>query len=128
MLQRKDKIMGFGHRVYKGEDPRTQVIKEWSRRLGSSAGRLETFKIAERIEEVMLREKRLYPNLDFYSAVVYNLCGIPTPIFTPLFVFARISGWAAHVMEQRSDNKLIRPSAEYIGPGPKKYVPVEERQ
>lgn len=128
MLQRKDKVMGFGHRVYKGVDPRTPVIKEWSKRLGSTAGKTETFSVAERIEEVMLREKGLYPNLDFYSALVYNFCGIPTPMFTPLFVFARTSGWSAHIIEQRTDNKLIRPSAEYIGPGPKKYVRIEERQ
>jgi 2-methylcitrate synthase len=128
MLSRRQKVMGFGHRVYKHADPRTPVIKEWSRKLSREKGDTRIFAISERIEEVMAREKGLFPNLDFYSASAYYLCGIPTPLFTPLFVFARTSGWAAHIIEQRKDNKLIRPSADYIGPMPREYLPIEARR
>jgi 2-methylcitrate synthase len=128
MLARREKVMGFGHRVYKQADPRTPIIKEWSRTLSRERGDTRIFPISERIEAVMAREKGLFPNLDFYSASAYHLCGIPTPLFTPLFVFARISGWAAHIIEQRKDNKLIRPSADYIGPLPRAYLPIETRQ
>ena len=128
MLERREKIMGFGHRVYKQADPRTPIMKEWSRKLSSEAGDARIFPISERIEEVMSREKGLFPNLDFYSASAFYLCGIPAPLCTPLFVFARTSGWAAHIIEQRQDNKLIRPSADYIGPPPRTYPPLEARQ
>ncbi|WP_298270553.1 2-methylcitrate synthase [Geobacter sp.] len=127
MLARKEKIMGFGHRVYKEADPRSRVIKEWSRRLGEAAGDMTLFAVSERIEEVMLREKRLYPNLDFYSASAYHLAGIPTSMFTPVFVFARIAGWSAHIIEQRADNRIFRPVAEYVGPEPMAFVPIGER-
>ncbi len=120
--------MGFGHRVYKEEpDPRSNLIKEWSKKLSEATGNRLMYQVSERIEEVLLREKGLYPNLDFYSASAYRLCGIPTAMFTPIFVFARVTGWSAHVIEQRSVDRLIRPSAEYIGPEPRPYVPIEQR-
>ena len=128
MLAAKKKIMGFGHRIYKNEpDPRSPIIKEWARRLSEAAGDMGHFQIFERIEQVVFREKKLFANVDFYGALTYKLCGVPTEMFTPVFVLARTSGWSAHIMEQRADNKLIRPNAEYIGPGPRAYVPVDER-
>ncbi len=127
MLERKEKIMGFGHRVYKEADPRSAVVKEWSRLLSYSKGEMRLYRVSERIEEVMQKKKKLFPNLDFYSASAYHLCGIPTAMFTPVFVFARICGWSAHIIEQRSANRIFRPIAAYIGPEPRAYVPIEQR-
>ncbi len=126
-LARKDKIMGFGHRVYKHADPRSDIIKRWSKTLSEQVGDARLYAVSQRIEEVMRREKRLFPNLDFYSATAFHFLGIPTPMFTPLFVFARTAGWAAHVFEQRADNRLIRPSADYTGPAPRAFVPLDQR-
>ena len=128
MLAAGEKIMGFGHRVYKKlADPRSAVIQEWARRLSEAAGDMRLYRVSERIEQLVREEKGLYPNLDFYSASAYHLCGIPTPMFTPVFVFARIAGWSAHVIEQRSANRIFRPIAEYTGPAPRPYPPLEAR-
>lgn len=127
MLKRKELIMGFGHRVYKKSDPRSEIIKPWAERLCALVGEPMLFAIAERIEAVMRRERSLFPNLDFYSALVYHCCGIPTDLFTPVFVISRTAGWAAHAFEQRSNNKLIRPSAEYVGPALQQFVPLSDR-
>jgi 2-methylcitrate synthase len=128
MLAAKEKIMGFGHRVYRETDPRSPIIQQWSKKLSEASGNMLLYSVSERIEEVMRREKRLFPNLDFYSASAYHLCGIPTAIFTPLFVFARITGWSAHIIEQRAANRIYRPIAAYTGPEPRAYVPLEERE
>jgi 2-methylcitrate synthase len=127
LIAAKKLIMGFGHRVYKISDPRSDVIKAWSKKLAEAHGDERLYPVSERIEQVMRREKKLFPNLDFYSASAYHLCGIPTPMFTPLFVVARITGWAAHIIEQRADNRLIRPNADYIGPDPRPYVSISNR-
>jgi 2-methylcitrate synthase len=127
LLKRKELIMGFGHRVYKKSDPRSDIIKPWAERLSALMGEPMLFAVAERIEAVMRRERSLFPNLDFYSAVVYHCCGIPTDLFTPIFVISRTAGWAAHAFEQRHNNKLIRPSAEYVGPAPQPFLPISDR-
>jgi 2-methylcitrate synthase len=121
-LERREKIMGFGHRVYTVSDPRSLVIKEWVVRLATTPEQRRLFEIAERIEKVMWNEKSLFPNLDFYSALAYHFCGVPTELYTPMFVLARISGWMAHIMEQRANNKLIRPISRYTGPEPRVYT------
>ncbi len=123
-LERKEKIMGFGHRIYTVSDPRSPVIKEWAGRLAVGPEQKRLFDVAERIERVMWDAKKLFPNLDFYSALAYRFCGIPTELYTPMFVLARISGWMAHIIEQRSNNKLIRPISRYTGPEPRVYVPL----
>jgi len=128
MLARRERIMGFGHRVYRKADPRNAFNKAMARRLAENASRPELFRIAEAIERVMWEEKKLFANADFYSALTYHYLGIPTRLFTPIFVCARVSGWCAHVFEQRADNRLIRPSAEYVGPGPRAYVPLADRR
>lgn len=121
MLNNKELIMGFGHRVYQNGDPRSPIIKEWSKKLSEKVEDAVLFSISERIEKIMWDEKHLFPNLDFYSATAYHFCGIPTDFFTPIFVFARTAGWAAHIIEQRKTKKLIRPLAEYVGLELRKY-------
>lgn len=127
MLAKKEKIMGFGHAVYSVCDPRNAVIKEISRRLSAGHADEKMFAVSEAIEQTMMEQKKLFPNLDFYSASAYHFMGIETPLFTPLFVISRISGWAAHVLEQRADNRLIRPNAEYVGPASRPYKTMAER-
>ena len=127
-LARKDKIMGFGHRVYVEKDPRNVVIKAWSKKLGEDVKDTKgLYPISEAIEKVMWEQKKLFPNLDFYSASTYHFMGIPTLYFTPIFIFSRTAGWLAHIFEQRGNNKLIRPSSQYIGPENKAFVPLSER-
>lgn len=127
-LARKDKIMGFGHRVYVEKDPRNVVIKAWSKKLSDDVKDTKgLYPISEAIEKVMWEQKKLFPNLDFYSASAYHFMGIPTPYFTPIFIFSRTAGWLAHIFEQRGNNKLIRPSSEYIGPENKAFIPMDKR-
>ncbi|MAE60579.1 MAG: 2-methylcitrate synthase [Planctomycetaceae bacterium] len=126
-LARKDVFMGFGHPVYRTRDPRNQIIKGYSQSLSQAVGDTHLFAVSQRIEQVMMREKKLFPNLDYYAASTYHFMGIPTAMFTPIFVFARICGWAAHIFEQRADNRIIRPGSDYIGPQPRPFVPIGQR-
>jgi len=127
MLQRKEKIMGFGHAVYKESDPRNDVIKNWSEKLSNEVNDNVLYPVSVRCEEVMWREKKLFCNADFFHASAYHFMGIPTKLFTPIFVMSRISGWAAHVKEQRKNNRIIRPSADYTGPENKAFIKIEDR-
>jgi citrate synthase len=126
-LAEKKKIMGFGHRVYHTADPRATHLREMSRQLGERTGEKKWYEMSRKMEEVMMREKHMNPNVDFYSASTYYALGIPADLFTPIFACSRISGWTAHVLEQYKNNRLIRPRAEYVGPRGLKYVPIEER-
>ena len=127
MLDRKQKVMGFGHAVYRTSDPRNAVIKAWAKKLGADSSDRVLYPVSEAIETLLWQEKKLFPNLDFYSASAYHFMGIPTRLFTPIFVCSRIAGWAAHIIEQRANNRLIRPTADYVGPEPRSYVPIGER-
>ena len=119
--------MGFGHRVYKTHDPRAVILKRFSKALAERSDEPHWFSMSEHIEKAVLEEKGLYPNVDFYSASTYHYLGIETGLFTPIFAMSRVVGWAAHVIEQHGDNRLIRPSSEYIGPAPRAYEPIEQR-
>ena len=127
LLEKKEKIMGFGHAVYSSEDPRNKVIKEWAKKLSIQNGNELLYKVSEEIEKTMAEEKNMFANTDFFMASAYNYLGIPTSIFTPLFVIGRTSGWSANVFEQRADNRIIRPSEEYIGPENVEWVDIENR-
>ncbi|TDR50553.1 2-methylcitrate synthase [Halomonas ventosae] len=127
MLERKDKIMGFGHAIYRESDPRNAIIKHWSRKLSEDVGDSVLYPVSERVEEVMWREKKLFCNADFFHASAYHFMDIPTKLFTPIFVCSRVTGWCAHVFEQRANNRIIRPSADYVGPEKSEWVPIEQR-
>lgn len=127
MLERKEKIMGFGHAVYTESDPRNVIIKKWSEKLSKEVGDTVLYPVSVRCEEVMWREKKLFCNADFFHASTYHFMGIPTELFTPIFVMSRVSGWTAHVKEQRANNRIIRPSADYIGPDHAEWLPIDKR-
>ncbi|MBU0565404.1 MAG: 2-methylcitrate synthase [Gammaproteobacteria bacterium] len=127
MLERKDKIMGFGHAIYSVSDPRNEVIKVWAEKLADEVGDTVLYPVSVAVDETMWEQKKLFPNADFYHASAYHFMGIPTKLFTPIFVCSRLTGWAAHVFEQRANNRIIRPSAEYTGVEQRKFVPIERR-
>lgn len=128
MLANKERIMGFGHRVYRESDPRSAIIQEWASALaGDDSERQTVYATSQRIAEVMWQDKALFPNADFYHAGTYRFLGIPTQLFTPIFVLSRLTGWTAHIVEQRADNRLIRPNADYIGPGLQEFAPIDQR-
>lgn len=127
MLARKEKIMGFGHAIYRESDPRNVIIKQWSEKLAEEVGDTVLYPVSVRCEEVMWREKKLFCNADFFHASAYNFMGIPTKLFTPIFVMSRVTGWTAHVKEQRANNRIIRPSADYTGPESAEWVAIENR-
>jgi len=127
MLERKEKIMGFGHAIYSESDPRNAIIKKWSEKLAKEVDDTVLYPVSVRCEEVMWREKKLFCNADFFHASAYHFMGIPTELFTPIFVMSRVSGWTAHVKEQRANNRIIRPSAEYTGPEHQDWLPIGER-
>ncbi|KXF81132.1 bifunctional 2-methylcitrate synthase/citrate synthase [Enterovibrio coralii] len=127
MLAEKEKVMGFGHAIYRESDPRNVLIKAWSKELAETDEEKTLYAVSERVEQVMKREKDLFPNADFYHASAYHFIGIPTKLFTPIFVMSRVTGWCAHVFEQRENNRIIRPSADYTGPDHQNWLPIEKR-
>jgi 2-methylcitrate synthase len=127
MLERKEKIMGFGHAIYSTSDPRNVIIKKWAEKLATQVNDTVLYPVSCAIEKVMWDEKELFANADFFHASAYNFMGIPTKLFTPIFVCSRVSGWSAHVMEQRENNRIIRPSADYVGSEPRMVTPLVER-
>jgi 2-methylcitrate synthase len=127
MLKSKEKVMGFGHRVYQNGDPRSPIIQAWAKELAYFVGKQDLYHIAHAIANVVMQEKGIHPNVDFYSAVAYHCAGIATPLFTPIFVLSRITGWSAHILEQRENNRLIRPLAEYIGPEKREFIDLDTR-
>jgi len=126
-LAAKEKIMGFGHAVYRQRDPRNAIIKDWAQQLAEAVGDQTLYPVSETVEQILWDEKKLFANADFYHASAYHFMNIPTPLFTPIFVMSRVTGWAAHVMEQRANNRIIRPSADYTGPEPRSVPSLEER-
>ncbi len=126
-LLRKDRIMGFGHRVYKKGDPRALIVKKLCEQLGEKKGAPKWYRMSLKIEEIMEKEKGLYPNIDFYAGSVYYMMGIPIELYTPIFTLSRITGWSAHIIEQHDNNRLIRPMSEYTGPALQRYIPIDER-
>ena len=126
-LAAKEKIMGFGHAVYREKDPRNAIIREWSRKLAAEVGDDVLFPVSEEVEKILWNEKKLFANADFYHASAYHFMGIPTGLFTPIFVMSRVTGWCAHIMEQRANNRIIRPGADYIGPEDRAVEPIEQR-
>ncbi|WP_342594720.1 2-methylcitrate synthase [Salinicola lusitanus] len=128
MLERKEKVMGFGHAIYRESDPRSAIIQQWAKRLADDVGDTHLYAVSERVEAVMKREKKLFPNADFYHASAYHFMGIPTKLFTPIFVCSRLTGWCGHIFEQRANNRIIRPSADYVGPERRDWVPIEQRR
>ena len=127
MLESMAKIMGFGHAIYRESDPRNEIIKGWAKKLAEEVGDNILYPVSEKVDEIMWREKKLFPNADFYHASAYHFMDIPTKLFTPIFVCSRVAGWAAHIMEQRSNNRIIRPSADYIGPETSDWINIEDR-
>ena len=127
MLERKDKIMGFGHAIYRTSDPRNGIIKEWAKQLAEEVGDTVLYPVSVAVEKVMWDEKQLFANADFFHASAYHFMDIPTKLFTPIFVCSRVTGWTAHIMEQRSNNRIIRPSADYVGPEPRTVTPIADR-
>ena len=127
MLERKEKIMGFGHAIYSTSDPRNVIIKKWAEKLATQVNDTVLYPVSCAIEKVMWDEKELFANADFFHASAYHFMGIPTKLFTPIFVCSRVTGWASHVIEQRANNRIIRPSADYVGPEQRKVVPIAER-